>query len=77
MLQQERASSLSFEEALRRLEEKDEHDAWLRDKTDEILDKMWLEEREKRRREKRRLLRRSPKPGRAPRWAPEEAPITE
>ena len=77
VLQQERASSLSFEEALRRLEEKDEHDAWLRDKTDEILDKMWLEEREKRRREKRRLVRRSPKPGRAPRWAPEEAPITE
>ena len=37
------------------LQEKDEHDAWLRDKTDEIRDKMWLEERERKRREKRRL----------------------
>ena len=76
-LQQERASSISFEAALSRFEEKEEADAWLRGKADEILDKMWLEEREKRRREKRRLVRRSPKPGRAPRWAPEAVPITE
>ena len=68
---------LQQERDAKRREEKDEHNAWLRDKTDEILDKMWLEQREKERREKRRLVRRSPKPGRAPRWAPEEAPITE
>ena len=66
------------EYAAKREEEEAELDALLRDpETGEILDKLWLEERERRRREKRRLARRSPKPGRASRWEPEEAPITE
>ena len=66
------------EYAAKREEEEAEQDAWLRDKTGDILDKLWLEERERRRQEKRRLVARlDVEPGRAPRWEPEEAPITE